>query len=307
MTICMGDWRRALLGLVAVLAFAGPLTAAALDCAPLDIIEVDTSDIRNPSGLVFRVTTADGTTSYLLGTMHVADPRILAITTEVTEEIAASRRFVMEVVLDMEAMFALQGAMFFGDATSLGDHLGEELFLRIADMMSARGVPETLLQTMKPWAVYTTLSTPAGNPGIPLDMQLMMQAQGHGLSVTGLETVAEQVAVFESVALDDQVELLREMACHYDVFQAEIEEMVERYVARDLRALVALSLRHVDASREAFLDALLWTRNERMVERMQPMLDEGGAFIAIGALHLPGARGILQHLERLGYDIEVVR
>ena len=40
-----------------------------------------------------------------------------------------------------------------------------------------------------------------------------------------------------------------------------------------------------------------------MVERMAARLSEGKAFIAVGALHLPGDEGILNLLQRDGYRI----
>jgi uncharacterized protein len=47
-------------------------------------------------------------------------------------------------------------------------------------------------------------------------------------------------------------------------------------------------------------------RNLRMVERMTDRLAEGGAFVAVGALHLPGERGILNLLAGRGYRISRV-
>jgi uncharacterized protein len=47
-------------------------------------------------------------------------------------------------------------------------------------------------------------------------------------------------------------------------------------------------------------------RNLRMVERMTDRLAEGGVFVAVGALHLPGERGILNLLAGRGYRISRV-
>ena len=54
------------------------------------------------------------------------------------------------------------------------------------------------------------------------------------------------------------------------------------------------------------MQALNADRNSRMVERMRPMLDKGGAFIAIGALHLAGEEGVLALLEKQGYRLQSV-
>ena len=54
------------------------------------------------------------------------------------------------------------------------------------------------------------------------------------------------------------------------------------------------------------MDRLLVKRNQRMVERMKPILKQGGAFVAVGAAHLPGETGLLYRLEKAGYRVTVV-
>ena len=43
-----------------------------------------------------------------------------------------------------------------------------------------------------------------------------------------------------------------------------------------------------------------------MAKRMQQRLKEGQAFIAVGALHLPGKEGILSLLEQQGYQVKAL-
>jgi hypothetical protein len=43
-----------------------------------------------------------------------------------------------------------------------------------------------------------------------------------------------------------------------------------------------------------------------MLQRMQPRLEEGQAFIAVGALHLPGNKGLIQLLRQQGYNVSAV-
>ena len=82
--------------------------------------------------------------------------------------------------------------------------------------------------------------------------------------------------------------------------------MIALYAERDLAGLAARAVRHTGPPGVALLEALLWQRNERMLERLLPMLAEGGAVVAVGALHLPGARGLLEGLERQGYRVEAL-
>jgi uncharacterized protein YbaP (TraB family) len=54
---------------------------------------------------------------------------------------------------------------------------------------------------------------------------------------------------------------------------------------------------------EDFQRRLVDDRNQRMVERMQPYLQQGKAFVAVGALHLPGKTGLLERLQQQGYTV----
>jgi uncharacterized protein YbaP (TraB family) len=263
-------------------------------------------DIRHRQGLLWRVVARDGTSNVIFGTMHVADPRVLATGDLVRAELSASDIFAMEVVLDNQALAELQRAMFYRRPGGLRAVVDDELFAHTVAAMRGHGVPAAVVETMKPWAAFTTLSSPTGHSGAPLDALLMQQAEAAGVNVVGLETVADQIRIFESISETDQVDMLRETICHYTVLQAEIEQMVQRYVARDLRGLMQLSLQHMDARRGAFLDALLWRRNDKMVGRLRALFESGSVFVAVGALHLAGPRGILEQLERHGYVVTAI-
>jgi uncharacterized protein YbaP (TraB family) len=54
---------------------------------------------------------------------------------------------------------------------------------------------------------------------------------------------------------------------------------------------------------EVFTRRLLYERNVRMAERAEPRLREGGAFSAVGALHLYGGSGVLALLEQRGWRV----
>ena len=281
--------------------------AAELACAPLRrSAPLDHAQVEHGHGLLWRVSGAQAGESYVLGTMHIAAPRVMKVVDAVQTQFAASDVFAMEVLLDDTAMQKLGSAMFYSDGRRLSQVVEAGLFAAIVRHLADYGVSESLAATMKPWAAFTTMSMPIGATAAPLDLQLMGAARQAGKKVLGLETLAEQLAVFEGVSEPDQVSMLREVVCHYDTFQHELGEMVDAYVARDLAGLVEQAMRYESAEKDAFMDKLLWARNVRMAARIVPLLGAGHAFIAIGALHLPGARGVLHLLEQQGYRVEAV-
>ena len=89
----------------------------------------------------------------------------------------------------------------------------------------------------------------------------------------------------------------------------QLFSMLDAYLDRDLGALVELQQQFMYAETDIddrFMAALVDKRNQRMVQRMQGLLAEGNAFIAIGALHLPGEKGVLHLLEQQGYSVTPV-
>ena len=85
--------------------------------------------------------------------------------------------------------------------------------------------------------------------------------------------------------------------------------LLDNYLRRDLAGLVKIQDRYMYPESDIddrFMNELLDKRNIRMVERMQEFLKQGNAFIAIGALHLPGKAGVLHLLEQQGYKVQPV-
>jgi uncharacterized protein YbaP (TraB family) len=86
-----------------------------------------------------------------------------------------------------------------------------------------------------------------------------------------------------------------------------MEDLLALYLEGDLDGLY----RHYVASTQDadagffgyFNDAILVRRNRRMIERALPLLEEGGVFVAVGALHLAGPDSMLVLLRDAGYAV----
>jgi uncharacterized protein YbaP (TraB family) len=218
----------------------------------------------------------------------------------------------MEMLLDLSTMAHLTQYMIYTDGQNLQTVLGEELFTQVSPLMAAHGVPEQALMIFKPWAVFLTLNTPKPQSGKFLDLMLYEIAQQQGKTVCGLETPEAQIGVFEKLSTEDQIILLRETVTNYPSLQRLFEQLITLYLERDLAGIVALNEAMMptspDAKRasEALLGHLLINRNLQMVERMIQQLQGGTTFVAVGALHLPGQKGLLQLLQDRGYTVSVV-
>jgi uncharacterized protein YbaP (TraB family) len=283
--------------------------AAARTCEPLALTDpAEYSVVNHRHGLLWRVTSASGAVSHLFGTIHLGDAEVINLPAPVSAALQSSETYVMEVVLDPRAVLAFSQQMFFVDGRQLTDLLQDELYDRTAQLLAGYGIAEETARLIKPWAAYLTLSFPPGYGDIPMDVVLMNRAYDQHKAVRGLESIEEQTEIFQKLNDDEQVSLLVDLVCNYEVIQGEVGSLKQAYLQRDLQRLVHLSEKFTMGSEELYsrlLRLLLTDRNHRMASRMQPILEAGGAFIAVGALHLPGDEGILSLLEDHGYRIEL--
>lgn len=261
-------------------------------------------------GLLWEVSKPGKPSSYLFGTIHSEAPEVVKFARPVKEAFDASRSVILEMLMDMDAMMYSSTAMLMTDGRSLSDLTGRRLFTQAAAAIKSRGIPEVVLERMKPWAVAVTLSMPAPETGQVMDVILYQEALQDGKQVYGLETVREQLDVFELMSEEDQVELLKDALASFPEIDAMHAELLAAYRQRDLAGLMAINEASMQAGNqrlaEDFQKRLISDRNFRMYERMQQYLQQGKAFVAVGALHLPGQDGLLQLLEQGGYTIRRV-
>jgi uncharacterized protein YbaP (TraB family) len=212
--------------------------------------------------------------------------------------------------MDLPSMMQASQATLLPEGQSLEQLIDASLYQQTVRLLAAYGMPELVVQRMKPWAAAATLSLPRPQSGLFLDMKLYTQAAAAGKRVYGLETIAEQIGAMETMSHELQIAMLRDAVAQHDQLEQIIEQLITAYVRRDLKALESISnaaMQKGDARvAEMFNAEVVDRRNYRMLERMQPRLREGNAFIAVGALHLPGEKGLLNLLRSKGYRVSPV-
>ncbi|MDH5632914.1 MAG: TraB/GumN family protein [Gammaproteobacteria bacterium] len=261
---------------------------------------------RFDQGLLWQIDANGVEPSYLFGTIHSDDPLVNKLPKLVTDKLSASDRFVMEVVMDQQSLRYMSDAIFLPPDQSLQRLLGIRLYDDTREALIRRGMTDEHLDRVRPWLVITMLSMPARQNGKFMDLNLQSLAISLQKQVSALETVAEQIAVFDGLSIGDQVALLDATVRHNQKLDGQLAELTRVYRSRNLRLLEALSRKHyVDDGRvyRRFMRKLLHERNGRMLSRLQPLLTEGKVFIAVGALHLAGESGLLQQLEQAGYRL----
>jgi uncharacterized protein YbaP (TraB family) len=260
-------------------------------------------------GLLFRLQSEAGGAEpcWLFATIHTDDPRVTRLPVPVREAFDQARTIVLELVPDSEMLEASRSMMLLAPQTGLSELIPASLYQDLVGLLSTRGMTPAAIERLRPWAVLLVLSMPPSSGQPVLDLVLYQRALSAGKTVQGLETIAEQLGVFEALSLEDQIGLLEATVRETEQLPGLFTALVDAYLAEDLGELMRLgqTLAADDPELDARLRKRLFEdRNRRMFERMQRFLQQGACFVAVGALHLPGDNGLLQQLERAGFEVQ---
>jgi uncharacterized protein YbaP (TraB family) len=261
-------------------------------------------------GLLWEIVTPGQPASYLFGTIHSEDSRVVELPAIVSTTLKAADTLVLEAPVDSQAETISFQAMLFTDRTRLPKVLNPGLYQRTLSAMAKRGFSQQVVKALKPWAISIILSVPKPNTGLFLDLFLMQMANAQSIPVWSLETVGEQLAILAGFSLNEQVQMLKDTLNELPEIDALHEQLIRAYLDRDLARLVSISEQTMGMGSvelgEKLSEQLIVQRNKRMVDRMEPMLLKGKIFVAIGALHLPGEEGILSLLVARGHQVKAM-
>jgi uncharacterized protein YbaP (TraB family) len=264
-------------------------------------------------GLLWQLERRGAPPSWVFGTLHSNDPRVTALPAPVALAFARARTFAMEIYLSEFEEADFFEAMQFDDGRRLAPLVGEEIYARLRETLGVAAPPEEALARTKPWAAFLRVAQVRGAGSAPtLDRTLFIAARERRMTMIGLESLEEQVAALDAIPLDTQLALLRHSLGHRAELEATVEPTIQAWRARDLAALARINRAVAGGDPElarhyaTLTRALVEGRSALMAYRLFLPLKRGGVFVAVGALHLYGAEGLLAQLRGQGYRLRRV-
>lgn len=277
----------------------------------------------NTGSVLWRIDRDGRPPSHLLGTIHLTDPRVTTLSDKLRSIIAGAARVALEVAdLSPEAtsavMAKLGGLVVFDDGRRLDQLLTPEEIDKVEATLTASGVPAAAAPLFKPWVVTMMLAVSdcerrkVQNGKLVLDASIAALAQAGGKQIIGLETIESQLTAMASLPEADQIAILRASLEYVDRADDNMETLLQLYLDRKLGIVWPLQIALAEkvgigrAAFDTFEQRLVVDRNRRMSEAALPLLEEGAALIAVGALHLPGEQGLVALLRKSGYTLTPV-
>ena len=257
--------------------------------------------------------------SYLFGTIHVADPRVTTLHPSVEQAFHASDFVYTEIPLDTSTILSQVSYLLLEGDKTLADIVPAELLTRAEKLLQNINPALTIqpFDRFKVWALATSLpllEQQLTNPGgQALDVVLYQTALQQGKKVGGLETLEEQISIFDNLTLQEEIKMLRDTLEFMEQANNEgtkiAEEFIRHYQKGNLDEFGSLLVKYIkdDEFSQAFMQKLLHDRNILMAERIMQILKENPSnsyFFAVGAGHYWGDTGIQNLLTKQGIKIQ---
>jgi uncharacterized protein len=282
----------------------------------------------NPNGknLLWKIENTefpDRPPSYLFGTLSATDERLHTLSPATEEAFSVSRRIAFETE-DMsadrtnEAIGVMQNALAPAatPAPKLEQLIGKPEAARASVMLAKSTFPKDWLPRLRPWVTLALATTSECEQQriktgkLTQGGEIARLAENRGVGSFGLESAEMQLGALAALADADQLALLKSRLAAYDQNDDRTETFVQLYLARDIGAMWPLEkelnksagAEALEAYRVSYFDE----RNIRMRDRTLMHLAYGGVFIAVGAMHLPGEKGLVALLKDAGYTVTAV-
>ncbi|MBD3786635.1 MAG: TraB/GumN family protein [Sphingomonadales bacterium] len=319
------------LALLAALALPGAARAVctganlfdALPMAEQDALRARAEAVPHPRGLVFRATRA-GQEVILVGTNHLPDPRHSATLALVEPLMAGVGQLLVEAGPEEEAALKQAAArdpslLFITEGPTLPEILPPEDWAALSRLALERGMPGFVISKMRPIYLAMMLGLPPcamealakGEGG--LDKELIARAKAQGLAVVALEPYDTIYRLFAAVPDAEAPAMLRAAMIGAEQAGDSMVTLADLYFRGEPRLVweftraqaLAGGMAPDEVERQMALseDLLMIGRNRDWIPVIEAAAAQGPVMVAAGALHMPGADGVLALLEARGWRV----
>lgn len=243
--------------------------------------------------------------SYIFGTMHVKDSRVFQCVHSVVPYIQLTDRYAAEMALEPAGSSIPPSSFMLSKNSSLPDLIGEKKYQKLKRVFhKAFELDLDLYQRFLPLFTinYLTVSILEENMAHSLDEYLWKLAKAAKKECIGVETLREQMNVMKRISLEQQIQMLLNIGKNTSKFRKQTLQLTKLYLSRDIQQLFLQSKQNAGSLRKL----LIYNRNKIMADRIAQYSKESSLFVAIGAAHLGGQKGVLNLLKQKGFILKPI-
>ncbi len=247
--------------------------------------------------------------SYLYGTIHATCNAV--INDSIKNALDKTSQLVLELDMDDPGMqAAMMSNIAMKDNQNLKDLLTEEEYTSLDKFLREQfGAPIATFSTFKPFFLSSMLITKYLDcPIQSYEGALMKIVQDQKEEVLGLETVEEQLNLFENIPYKDQLkDLMTSIEDNLAEDKEKFKTMMTLYNNADLASIQEMTESDDSILITKYKDIILTNRNKKWISKMIAFSKEQPTFFGVGAAHLIGEDGVIKLLRNEGYTVTAVK
>ncbi len=260
-------------------------------------------------------------TVYLLGTMHFGRPDLYPLDRAITRAFKRSTVLVVEADVSPARMAGLipkvLALMTYPPGRDLKSDVSAKTLKRLAAYCHKAGLPLGPYLRLRPWALAVvlpvmTMKKLGYSETQGLDIHLLKRAQATGKKVAALETAVNQLKMLADMTRVQQEAFLNqalgETGAVKDFFGRVFAAWQKGDAASIERLMLKADKRMKDPVVGPVYRRIIDQRNRTMAAAAKKYLSQNRTvFMAVGAMHLVGRRGVVSLLRKQGFKVVQVK
>ncbi len=276
---------------------------------PWPILFAQTTEKDLPDALLWKISGKNlKQPSYLFGTVHAICADDMIFTEGLVQALQNSQQLVLEIdITDKELPKKMENGMVMKGNSRLEELLPSEDYTLLSNyFQDSLGINIGGIQNMKPIFLTSLIySKLLGCIPQSYENQLSTMASHQQMGISGIETIEEQIQVFEKISYKEQAEMLLQTIVEYPELADAYWNMIISYRNQDLNSLYHV-ITDIKIGMEKYEQLMVFDRNLKWIPRIEQMANLKPTLFAFGAAHLPGNKGVIALLKKRGYKVEPV-
>lgn len=249
--------------------------------------------------------------SYVFGTIHLIAKKdfFLSKATEAAFKTCKTLALEVDLNIDKETKKEVGKSAILPAGKSIADYCTADELKTINSFMSdtvkISGLKIKLYSRLKPIYLQSILLKEQLKGDKSYEETFAKMAKKNNMNQVGLEALDLQMKILDTIPVETQI---KDMVSSIKEGKASIRnfnEMILVYKTQNIHKLHELTLSE-DSGINNFEDVFLNNRNESWIPVIENLMKKQPTFIAVGAAHLGGEKGVLNLLRLKGYSVDPV-
>jgi uncharacterized protein len=268
------------------------------------------SQTQPQSSLLWEITGNDlKQPSYLFGTVHIICKEDFFFPETVREKFSNAGSVFLELDMDDPMMIMkMMQLLQLPKGQTIKQLFGDSAFKEFDEKYKKiTGSSAMMFNTFKPFMLMSmltekSLSCPAKES---YEQTFIALAAKQKKDIKGLESIEDQVAVFDAIPDSTEITNLKNMVMNFDKGVDEFKKLVALYKTQDVDSMYRFTNQSPELMEAE--DELLVKRNSKWIPVMKTNMQKSSCFFAVGAAHLGGDIGVIALLRKQGYNVKPIK